>query len=64
MNDDKKPIPYANIYKADIGTSYAGWIWETNGLCPALNTMQGGNRTPLVKVIINDKDSKSLEWDW
>lgn len=37
-----------NIYGDDRGTGYAGNVFNVNGLCPTLNTMQGGNRQPLI----------------
>lgn len=37
-----------NIYGDDRGTGYAGNVFNINGLCPTLNTMQGGNRQPLI----------------
>lgn len=40
----------ANIYGKDKGTGYAGNVWDKNGLCPTLTTMQGGNRQPMILV--------------
>lgn len=37
-----------NIYGNDRGTGFAGNVWDTNGLCPALTTMGGGNREPII----------------
>jgi len=37
-----------NIYGEDKGTGYAGNVWDKEGLCPTLNTMQGGNREPMI----------------
>ena len=37
-----KQIRIGNIYGDYYGTGYAGNVWDTNGLCPALMTMQGG----------------------
>lgn len=34
-----------NIY-GDKGTSYAGAVWDKDGISPTLTTMQGGNREP------------------
>lgn len=45
-----------NIY-GFTGGSYAGNVYDIYGLAPALNSMQGGNRQPLVLVKVkNDKD--------
>lgn len=49
MNDDIKAIRLFNIY-GFTGMSYAGNVWDVNGLCPALLTMTGGNRQPLIIV--------------
>jgi DNA (cytosine-5)-methyltransferase 1 len=37
-----------NIYGEDRGTGYAGNVWDKDGLCPTLDTMQGGNRQPMI----------------
>ncbi len=37
-----------NMYGEDKGTGYAGNVWDKEGLCPALTTMQGGNREPMI----------------
>ena len=43
-----KQIRIGNIYGDYYGTGYAGNVWDTNGLCPALMTMQGGGRQPMI----------------
>ena len=40
-----KQIRIGNIYGDHYGTGYAGNVWDTNGLCPTLMTMQGGGET-------------------
>ena len=35
-----KQIRIGNIYGDHYGTGYAGNVWDTNGLCPTLMTMQ------------------------
>ena len=49
-NMDKvvKLIRIGNIYGDHHGTGYAGNVWDTNGLCPTLMTMQGGGRQPMI----------------
>ena len=47
MNDGVRPIRLFNIY-GFTGMNYAGNVWDINGLSPALNTMSGGNRQPLI----------------
>ena len=43
-----KQIRIGNIYGDHYGTGYAGNVWDTNGLCPSLMTMQGGGRQPMI----------------
>ena len=43
-----EPTRLGNIYGEQFGTGYAGNVWDSNGISPALMTMQGGNRQPLV----------------
>ena len=35
-----------NIY--GCGSGYAGNVWDSDGLSPALMTMGGGNRQPMI----------------
>lgn len=42
-----------NIYGEDKGTGYAGNVWDKEGLCPTLTTMEGGNREPKILQIGN-----------
>ena len=48
MNADKTPIRLFNIYGEDRGTGYAGNVWGVEGIAPALTTMGGGNREPMI----------------
>lgn len=43
-----KPNRLFNIYGENRGTGFAGNVWDINGLSPALTTMGGGNREPLI----------------
>lgn len=45
--NDIKAIRLFNIY-GYTGMNYAGNVWDINGLSPALLTMTGGNRQPLI----------------
>ena len=36
-----------NLY-GDFGTGYAGNVWDDQGIAPALMTMQGGGRQPMI----------------
>ena len=37
-----------NIYGSRFGTGYAGNVWDVNGISPALMTMTGGGREPMI----------------
>lgn len=43
-----EPVRLGNIYGEKFGTGYAGNVWDKECISPALMTMQGGNRQPLV----------------
>lgn len=45
-----------NILGQQFGTSYAGNVWDKNYISPALMTMTGGYRQPMIIIEI-DKDS-------
>lgn len=36
------PKRIGNIYGKNVGTGYAGNVWDAEALCPTLTTMQGG----------------------
>ena len=42
-------IKLGNIY-GFTGGSFAGIVYSAKGIAPALNSMQGGNRQPLIVV--------------
>lgn len=42
-------IKLGNIY-GFTGGNFAGNVYSAKGLAPALNTMQGGNKQPLIIV--------------
>lgn len=58
---DNKPKTYGSIYGEDKGTGYAGNVWDKEYLCPTLNTMQGGNREPLIVAMRGREDGQQLE---
>lgn len=31
-----------NLYGENRGTGFAGNVWDKDGICPAITTMQGG----------------------
>lgn len=45
---DPKCIKIGNIYRENVGGNYAGNVYDINGLCPTINSSQGGNRQPMV----------------
>ena len=52
-----KPIRIGNLYGENRGTGFAGNIWETEGISPALTTMGGGNREPIIMEIVRFGES-------
>lgn len=44
--DNNTPIRLGNVYGEQFGTGYAGNVWDTEAISPALMTMQGGGRQP------------------
>ena len=49
------PIRLFNIYGENKSTSFAGNVYSQYTICPTLNTMQGGNRQPLIIVEVDDE---------
>lgn len=41
-------IRLGNIYNENAGAGFAGNVWDKEGLCPTLTTMQGGGREPMI----------------
>lgn len=41
-------IRFGNIYNENAGLGFAGNVWDKNGICPTLTTMQGGGREPMI----------------
>jgi DNA (cytosine-5)-methyltransferase 1 len=50
-----KPIRLFNIY-GFTGGSFAGNVYDVMGAAPALNTMGGGNREPIILENMEEKD--------
>lgn len=48
---------YGNIYGGDKGGCFAGNVYDSNAISPALTTMEGGNRQPMIV----EMKSKSVE---
>ena len=47
-----------NLYGEKYGTNFAGNVWDKDGLCPTILTMQGGGREPM---IIDEKQARVKE---
>lgn len=43
-----RPIHIGNLYGPQFGTGMAGNVWSKRGIAPALMTMQGGGREPMI----------------
>lgn len=41
-------IRLGNIYNENAGLGFAGNVWDKNGICPTLTTMQGEGREPMI----------------
>ena len=39
-------VRLGNVYGEQFGGGYAGNVWDANGICQSLMTMQGGGRQP------------------
>ena len=52
-----KPIRIGNLYGEGRGTGFAGNIWDTEGISPALTTMGGGYREPIIVEIVRYVES-------
>lgn len=58
--DNNTPIRLGNVYGEQFGTGYAGNVWDTEAISPALMTMQGGGRQPHIMCGI-DKSLKETK---
>ena len=52
-----KPIRIGNLFGENRGTGFAGNIWDTEGISPALTTMGGGYREPIIVEIVRYAES-------
>lgn len=55
-------VHIGNLYGPDRGTGYAGNIWGKQGLAPALTTMGGGMREPMIIVEYEEDDDTIPTW--
>lgn len=44
----REVIRLGNVYGDQYGESFAGNVWDKNGLVPSIMTMQGGGRQPMI----------------
>lgn len=49
-----------NILGSHFSTGYAGNVWDQEYICPALMTMQGGYREPMIIEVKNEKENNNL----
>ena len=52
-----RPIRIGNLDGENRGTGFAGNIGDTEGISPALTTMGGGNREPIIVEIVRYGES-------
>lgn len=50
-----KIIKLGNIYRENSGGSFAGNVYDTNGICPTINICGGGNREPLIMMVTDNE---------
>jgi hypothetical protein len=55
-----RPIRLFNIYGTQFGSGYAGNVWDVDGISPAIMTMQGGGREPMI-VVYEEKDNNTSQ---
>ena len=59
MRSDK-PNRLFNIYGNNVGYSFAGNVWSTSGISPAILTCSGGRREPMIMLSCDIK-TKSMK---
>ena len=52
---DPKCVRIGGLYDTETTKHQAGSIWEASGLAPTIETMQGGNRQPMIKIKNNTR---------
>lgn len=50
-----QPIRLFNVFSDRYGTNYAGNVWSRKGVSPAVLTMTGGSRQPMI-IEIYERD--------
>lgn len=46
------------VYLVIQGGSFAGLVYDPDGIAPTVNTAQGGLRMPLIIEVRNDRDKR------
>lgn len=54
---EQKNSKIGNIW-GFTGGSFGGNVWTADGLAPALMTMQGGGKVPMIATYEGDEDDK------
>ena len=52
-----KTIRIGNLFAENRGTGFAGNVWDTEGISPALTTMGGGYQEPIIVEIVRYAES-------
>lgn len=52
-----RPIRIGNIFGSNKGTSFAGNVWDKEGLSPTVTTCGGGYREPMILEIVYEEDN-------
>ena len=56
-NDTYEVYRLGSIF-GHTGGSFAGLVYDPNGIAPTVNTAQGGLRMPLIIEVRNDRDKR------
>ncbi len=56
MNEDAKTIMLFNLLGHKQGTNYAYSVYDKKGIAPAIMTMTGGGRQPMIVEVEHEQD--------
>lgn len=56
MNEDAKTIMLFNLLGHKQGTNYAYSVYDKEGIAPAIMTMTGGGRQPMIVEVEHEQD--------
>lgn len=54
-------IRIGNVYGVQFGSGYAGNVWGKEGIAPAIMTMQGGGREPMIIEIRDEQGDRGRQ---